>query len=322
MTLFRFVALSVSLTPKASHCMQNYFVSNSPNSGHESRKQAWIMVRAPSPPSAASHSLCTGSGAFGSCISGAYTSGCCSGTCASSYHACYFCSVASQGGAHCFSDAATVASCAVTHNCGTAPEATSSAWGHNGGIPGPEYLSLSPRTGDAQVELWVWETRSAQPAPVEVTGLGTDNVLAAAGMHYTLVLKSSGAVWAMGENSGGQLGLGAAAGVAARPTPVEVAGLGTDNIFIAAGWVHTLVLKASGAVVGFGSNSNGELGLGEGAGAVQRAPAQVVLLGTDNVQLDVGHHHSLILKASGAVVGFGKNNEGQLGLSPGLWGSD
>ena len=175
--------------------MQNYFVSNSPNSGHESRKQAWIMVR---------------------------------------------------GITLDFPDCGTVA------------------------------LGRCP---------------TDQNVPAQAPLLGEDVALISAGAFHTMLLKTSGAVWAVGSNDYGQLGLGPEA-PDSQPTPTrkrgrggcfldlfartrvayplataaEVGTLGTDNVLVNAGHSHTAVVKESGAIWAAGSNANGELGLGGSEG--------------------------------------------------------
>ena len=47
-----------------------------------------------------------------------------------------------------------------------------------------------------------------QLSPVEVTALGSDNALVAAGWSHSLVLKTAGTVFAFGGGSSGRLGLG------------------------------------------------------------------------------------------------------------------
>ena len=157
-------------------------------------------------------------------------------------------------------------------------------------------------------QLGIGTTSSKQEAPVEVTLLGTENEAISSG-SCTHVLKSSGAVFAFGQNNYGQLGIGSTTNVNA---PVEVAAPGADNRMIASGASHTYVLKVSGAVVGFGKNTNGELGLGSTIN--KQTPTEITALGTDNVLIASGGYHLHVLKVSGLVYGHGRNNYGQLGI--------
>jgi alpha-tubulin suppressor-like RCC1 family protein len=47
-----------------------------------------------------------------------------------------------------------------------------------------------------------------RPTPVEITALGSDNAMVAAGLYHSLYLKADGRVFAAGDNSHGQIGDG------------------------------------------------------------------------------------------------------------------
>jgi alpha-tubulin suppressor-like RCC1 family protein len=66
---------------------------------------------------------------------------------------------------------------------------------------------------------------------------------------------------------------------------------------IAAGWGHSLAIKADGTVVAWGSNSDDQTNV------------PVNLSGV--IQVAAGFYHSLALKADGSVVGWGKNDKAQ-----------
>ena len=83
---------------------------------------------------------------------------------------------------------------------------------------------------------------------------------AAAGAWHTVVWTAAGEVFACGDNSMGQLGHGQA-----RP---HLSGLvrvalppGTSVREVAAGGHHNLLLTKEGALYGWGSNAQGQLGL-------------------------------------------------------------
>lgn len=86
----------------------------------------------------------------------------------------------------------------------------------------------------------------------------------------------------------------------------------------AAGEAHTLALSASGEVWAAGCNSDGQLGLGDAAGA-RSADFRLVraLAGRRVVQVAAGQEHSLALGAGGEVYAWGHGNYGQLGLGRG-----
>jgi len=133
----------------------------------------------------------------------------------------------------------------------------------------------------------------------------------AAGGDHTLVLDTTGHVWAFGRNDTGQLGDGTAA--SSRPTPVQVAGL-SDVIAVAAGTSHSLALTRDGTVVSWGANGSGQLG--DHSTQERRSPVAVVGL-TDIVAIAAGENHSLALHRDGTLRAWGGNASFQLGLGDG-----
>ena len=82
--------------------------------------------------------------------------------------------------------------------------------------------------------------------------------LIAAGDHHTVAIQKDGSLWAWGDNSRGQLGLG---NHSDRDIPTRV-GTARNWVAVAAGRNHSLGLKADGSLWAWGDNSVGELGLG------------------------------------------------------------
>jgi alpha-tubulin suppressor-like RCC1 family protein len=114
--------------------------------------------------------------------------------------------------------------------------------------------------GDGSVTKFRFDT------PTEIAALGHDNAQIAAGGFHSLVLKVDGRLMGFGDNSGGQLGVGAHT-FRNRQTnqqtentlsATEIVALGYDNVKIAAGARHSLVLKEGGNLVALGHcyNSN------------------------------------------------------------------
>jgi len=129
----------------------------------------------------------------------------------------------------------------------------------------------------------------------------------AAGMGYTLMLKSDGTVWAWGGNANGQLGDGTKT---SRTVPVHVM---SDVTAISACSLHSLALKSDGTVWAWGWNYHGQVGDGNsGAGADKSTPFKISSL-TDVVAISAGSGHSLALKSDGTVWAWGANTNGQLG---------
>jgi alpha-tubulin suppressor-like RCC1 family protein len=165
-------------------------------------------------------------------------------------------------------------------------------------------------------------TETANPAPAQASlpAASAQPVAIAAGMQHSLVLTSSGQLYAFGSNRYGQLGRQAnAETTSANPVPLEVAlpaGAGGAGE-IAAGGSHSLVLSASGRLYAFGSNAAGQLGSATGAvsEAASPLPALVALPPAEAapIAIGAGASDSLVLTASGELLAFGSNRFGQLG---------
>jgi fibronectin type 3 domain-containing protein len=75
-------------------------------------------------------------------------------------------------------------------------------------------------------------------------------------------------------------------------------------VAIAAGGTHALALQVNGQVVGFGSNSSGQITIPTGLSGVMAVAA--------------GYDHSLALRSNGTVVAWGDNSSGQINVPAGL----
>ena len=85
---------------------------------------------------------------------------------------------------------------------------------------------------------------------------GSNVVSVAAGTDYSLFVKADGTLWAMGDNSAGELGDGT---TIQRNSPVFVA---SNVVSVAAGFIHTLFLESDGTLWAMGNNAEGQLGDG------------------------------------------------------------
>jgi len=130
----------------------------------------------------------------------------------------------------------------------------------------------------------------------------------ACGNSHSLVLLNDGTVMVFGNNTYGQLGLG---NTANSTSPTLIPNL-TNVKQIACGVFHSLVLLNDGTVKAFGFNAAGQLGLGNTT-TPYTTPTLIPNI-TNVKQIEGGGYHSLILLNDGTVMGFGYNNNGQLGL--------
>lgn len=133
----------------------------------------------------------------------------------------------------------------------------------------------------------------------------------AAGHIHSLFLKSDGTVWAVGNNSAGQLGDGTTTN---RSTVVQVTVSGganlTNVVEIAAGAAHSIARKSDGTVVSWGDNTYGQLG---DTTTTLRTRAVTVSGVSNAIGIASGEYHNLALISGGTVMSWGRNNFGQLG---------
>ena len=165
-------------------------------------------------------------------------------------------------------------------------------------------------------------TGSANPTPTAVVlpgQVGTVTQVAAGGSH-SLVVTSSGQLYAFGENLFGELGSATNSGTgSANPTPTAVVLPGQVGTVtqVAAGGGHSLVVTSSGQLYGFGENFYGQLGNATNIGKLNAnpTPTPVVLPGQVGTvtQVAAGLEHSLVLTSSGQLYAFGYNRYGELG---------
>jgi alpha-tubulin suppressor-like RCC1 family protein len=152
-------------------------------------------------------------------------------------------------------------------------------------------------------------TAGSQTTPVQVSGL-TNVTAIAAGVNFSLALKSDTSVWAWGYNGSGQLGNGT---ILDSYTPVQV---GTGSITaIAAGFDHSLALTSGGLVYSWGNNSKGQLGNGSTTNSSTPLLAGSGIIG-GVLAISAGNQFSVALLRnylSSYLWAWGSNSNGQLG---------
>ena len=183
------------------------------------------------------------------------------------------------------------------HTCALASSGAVKCWGDN------EYGQL----GDG--------TTVNRNVPVNVSGLSSGIIAIAGGGAHTCALASSGAVKCWGDNEYGQLGDGTNND---SNISVNVSGLSSGIIAIAAGGEHTCALTSSGALKCWGANGDGQLGNGR-----SNVPVDVSGLSSGIIAISAGGVHTCALTYSGAVKCWGFNWYGQLGDGTGgYWRND
>jgi len=123
--------------------------------------------------------------------------------------------------------------------------------------------------------------------------------------EYRKLIERKSKLWAVGENSYGQLGDGT--------TVDRTSGVALDlqsAVEASAGEYHSLALTSDRQVWSWGLNNFGQLG--DGTAIDSSVPLQVSAL-SNVISVKAGAYHSLALKADGTVWSWGYNNSGQLG---------
>lgn len=126
---------------------------------------------------------------------------------------------------------------------------------------------------------------------------------AAVGMAHTLFVTNDGALFVIGSNYYGQLGLGA--DISRADTPEKIA---DDVTAVAAGGYHSLFLKRDRTLWGMGGNSQGALG--DATTTLRYKPQP---LADDVIAMAAGYTHSFFVTSDGTLWATGANGSGQLG---------
>eukprot|EP00798_Chlamydomonas_sp_ICE-L_P018741 gene18741-biopygen27648 len=146
---------------------------------------------------------------------------------------------------------------------------------------------------------------------------GVSNAIAvAAGYTHAMYMTSNGIVVSAGSNANGQLGRGASsANVVINANIVPMLMPDGSNVYaraISAGGYHSAVLLNNGSAYLCGKNDQGQCGASPTL--VPQANSLGIISTLSNV-VDVacGHEHTLFTRYDGQVLGFGRNDRGQLG---------
>ena len=146
--------------------------------------------------------------------------------------------------------------------------------------------------------------------PVQVLNI-TSATMVAQTWYHVAVLLADGTVRTFGYNNVGQLGINVASG--SRLTPVQVWGISSSAVAVAAGRYHTSVLLADGTVRVFGQNDRGQFGVGD---VTQRnTPVQMFGISSSAIAIACGDSFTSVLLADGTTRTVGRNAEGQLGVA-------
>ncbi len=181
----------------------------------------------------------------------------------------------------------------------------------------------SINSGQSATRAWIFNYVSAASFTFSGHVEGNVTALPLLTAHLgdsSFAIDGSRKLYAWGENSSGQLGLGDAT---VRSSPAQV-GSGTDWASIAPGKVFTMAIRTDGSLWSWGDSTYGELGAtapdtciylppDSGTYPCSKSPVQV---GSDSDWASVapGYYHVLAIKKDGSLWAWGNNIVGQLGL--------
>jgi alpha-tubulin suppressor-like RCC1 family protein len=161
---------------------------------------------------------------------------------------------------------------------------------------------------DVQGDLGNGSVDIASAAPVQVTGLTSGVTSVSVGTYAACALQNGG-VWCWGYNNLGQLGNGS--GATYLPSPVQVTGLTSGVISVSMGYESACAVTSGGAVMCWGDNGYGQLGIGGGGNSP--TPVQVTGLTSGFKSVTVGSNNACALSTSGDVMCWGDGSIDQLG---------
>jgi len=146
-------------------------------------------------------------------------------------------------------------------------------------------------------------------SPVQEFCSDTTWCMVSGGCLNSAGLKTDGTAWVWGYNFYGQIGNNS---TASSTSPKQEAKLATDWCVISnSGCLHTVAVKTSGQLWGWGYNANKQLG--DGTTTSRRTPVQEATSATDWCTVSAGSLHTVAVKTTGTLYGWGLNGGGQAG---------
>ncbi len=154
-------------------------------------------------------------------------------------------------------------------------------------------------------------TTTGRSTPVAVSGLGSGVASISVGGVHTCAITQTGTLKCWGLNESAQIGDGTHSFSSGRTTPATVYGFVSGLSGITSNAIHTCALTSTGGAVCWGSDWYAELG--DGGNVNSSLPIPVSGLNEPLAALAAGSFHTCGLTASGGVMCWGINAEGELG---------
>jgi len=147
---------------------------------------------------------------------------------------------------------------------------------------------------------------------VQTLGIPTGSKIAAMafGSEHAFVCCADKTILSTGSNSFGQLGIGSDRLVQHAFAPLD---LRLPVVSTSCGRAHTIFATLYGEVYACGSNTSGQLGLGDFEDRLELT--KLHLSQTTVISVAAGDNHTLAVTKRGELYSFGNNSEGQLGIS-------
>lgn len=172
---------------------------------------------------------------------------------------------------------------------------------------------------DQYGDLGINQASAVVSSPVQIGAL-TNWAQVGAGTDHVLAVKADGTLWAWGRNNTGQLGLNSGyLDTTNKSSPTQVGALTTWSFAQASGKdsprYTSFALKTDGTIWSWGNNFFGALGLPQ-ANTHRSSPVQIGALTTwDALFASPLSNHSFALKNDGTLWGWGKDDQGQIGVN-------
>ena len=207
------------------------------------------------------------------------------------------------------------------HSLGIRKDGTLWAWGDN------YYGQLGIGTSGNNEFTFQDPPDSNKPVRVIVpAGHPGEWKYASAGLQHSLGIDSNGRAWAWGNNADGRTGLGTNNGVTNAPSAVITGGatsIPTAWKQLSAGGTYSLGIDSNDEAWGWGSNTYGQLGTGDGSlSEIPKAvdtsdsrPEKWKQLSASSDDVFNMNAHSLGIDSVGRAWAWGKNDVGQCGTA-------